>query len=544
MKRNRVWIAALAIVMAWTNPALSQERPKRPAPPRGVQPSRKPHVAITISKATTYITEPLRKDGYVDYVAALNQRCSNGVTPENNAAVPFLKAMWPCGIDPKHRDEYCRMLGIQRLPDRGDYFVTLDKYAKGLKDAASPAAEAGEYEPLYMQQLFEAIKRPWSKKEFPILAGWLAINERPLALLIAASKRPRRYDPLISGDGSVITILLPVVDRYREAARALTARATLRLDGGKVDDAWEDLLACRRLARLAGQGPTLIDALVAIAVDGVASAGDTGFLQIARLTPAQIAKMRADVDKLPPMPKMVDKVNVAERFMYLDCVGVVARQGFGSLTKLAGDSESDSTFKSLIDSMATAAIDWDQVLRMGNSWYNRMVDAFGKPTRSERQAAFLKFDEDLRKLAVSAKDWKSLGLSMLGGLRYAISERVGGIFVCLLLPGISNVANAEDRGAMQFELIRLGFALAAYRADHGSYPAKLADLVPKYVAEVPKDIFSASDLHYRAEGAGYLLYSVGVNGKDDGGRSYDDDKQGENWDDIVVRVPAATGQKQ
>ena len=44
---------------------------------------------------------------------------------------------------------------------------------------------------------------------------------------------------------------------------------------------------------------------------------------------------------------------------------------------------------------------------------------------------------------------------------------------------------------MQFELTRLAFALAAYHADRGTYPAKLADLVPKYVAEVPKDIFNA-----------------------------------------------------
>jgi hypothetical protein len=82
----------------------------------------------------------------------------------------------------------------------------------------------------------------------------------------------------------------------------------------------------------------------------------------------------------------------------------------------------------------------------------------------------------------------------------------------------------------------LAFALAAYRADRGTYPAKLAELVPKYVAEVPKDIFIAADLHYRLEGGGYLLYSVGPNGKDDGGKGTDDRKQGEDWDDIAVRI--------
>ena len=31
------------------------------------------------------------------------------------------------------------------------------------------------------------MKRPWSKKEFPSLAGWLAANEKPLALVVEAS---------------------------------------------------------------------------------------------------------------------------------------------------------------------------------------------------------------------------------------------------------------------------------------------------------------------------------------------------------------------
>ena len=73
---------------------------------------------------------------------------------------------------------------------------------------------------------------------------------------------------------------------------------------------------------------------------------------------------------------------------------------------------------------------------------------------------------------------------------------------------------------MRFELDKLAFALAAYRADHGIYPVKLGDLVPKYVAEVPKDICNDSELHYRQEADGFLLYSVGNNGRDDGGKSY------------------------
>jgi hypothetical protein len=187
---------------------------------------------------------------------------------------------------------------------------------------------------------------------------------------------------------------------------------------------------------------------------------------------------------------------------------------------------------------------WDRVLRLGNSWYDRMADAYGKPTRAERQAAFRKIDDDIRKLTAAAKDWKSLSLAMLIDRRAAVSERIGQMFVALLLPAVSTVSNVENRGAMKFDLTKLAFALAAYRADRGVYPARLVDLVSKYVAKVPGDIFSAAELRYRLEGGGYLLYSVGVNGKDDGGKGMDDRKEGEDWDDIAVRIPATTPQKQ
>ena len=146
-------------------------------------------------------------------------------------------------------------------------------------------------------------------------------------------------------------------------------------------------------------------------------------------------------------------------------------------------------------------------------------------------------------MTATIKDRKSLYLSLLGGVRYAVSERIGQFFVSLLLPDASSCALAVDRSAMRFDLTRLAFALAAYHADRGAYPEKLADLVPQYVADVPKDIFSDSDLHYRSEGGGYLLYSVGPNGKDDGGKGRDDCKAGEDWDDIAVRISAAAPQR-
>ena len=49
--------------------------------------------------------------------------------------------------------------------------------------------------------------------------------------------------------------------------------------------------------------------------------------------------------------------------------------------------------------------------------------------------------------------------------------------------------------------------------------------------------FVDADLRYRLEDGGYVLYSVGPNGKDDGAKGLADRKEGnEDWDDVVVRI--------
>ena len=97
---------------------------------------------------------------------------------------------------------------------------------------------------------------------------------------------------------------------------------------------------------------------------------------------------------------------------------------------------------------------------------------------------------------------------------------------------------AGDRAAMCFETTNLAFALAAYRLDNGGvYPEKLDALVPKYVKELPKDIFNNdADLNYSRKNGGYLLYSVGPNGIDDGGKGIEDRGKDKDCDDIGVQM--------
>ena len=68
--------------------------------------------AITISEETTFLTEPLDADGYVDYIAALNAAASKDVTPENNAVVLLAQAFGPPDFHDRFRPAYFAALGI------------------------------------------------------------------------------------------------------------------------------------------------------------------------------------------------------------------------------------------------------------------------------------------------------------------------------------------------------------------------------------------------------------------------------------------------
>ena len=71
-------------------------------------------------------------------------------------------------------------------------------------------------------------------------------------------------------------------------------------------------------------------------------------------------------------------------------------------------------------------------------------------------------------------------------------------------------------------------ALRAYRLDHGRYPDTLAELAPSYLKSIPTDQFSLKKpFRYRKTGAKYVLYSIGPDGKDNGGRAIEDPTQSE-----------------
>jgi hypothetical protein len=156
--------------------------------------------------------------------------------------------------------------------------------------------------------------------------------------------------------------------------------------------------------------------------------------------------------------------------------------------------------------------------------------------RALREKHLREVEDDIKTLKASITGFPNLSKAIIAAkvAPSAVTGVIGDMLICLIVPGVTKVQHAADRAEQTQNNLHLAFALAAYKADNKQYPKNLDALAPKYLPEVPADLFSGKAMIYRPEANGYLLYSVGPNGKDDAGVTRDDEPPG---DDIGVRVP-------
>ncbi len=406
-----------------------------------------------IGKETTYITEPLDKDGYVDYEAALNSWLSQGIVPEKNSVV--------------------------LLPD---YY-------------------------------------------YPVV-----------------SRRTK------NGSHLLIDSRFPTASRPRVAANALIIRAMLALEERRPDAAWDDLLTCHRLGRLVGRGPTGIEALIGNAIEQMAIDGALVYLDRARPSAEKIRACLKDLRDLPPTLPWADAVALGERVSFLDYIQLTYRGGTEAIAKMIDlelwgqrirkldfDRPDAPKLRKVSDSEkdALAQLDWEAVLRTFNRRYNTLLAVVRVGDRSAREKEFdrVKKESDDKKPALESL------LAILG--QGDFGKRAGELFGEILgesqFVPIRRTQESFDRREQARRNLHVAFALALYHREYGFYPKNLGELTPKYLPLVPTDLFSGQALIYRIADQGYLLYSVGKNGVDDGGQASLFDRP--PGDDLGVRMP-------
>lgn len=506
---------------------------------------------IVISRETTFIEGPLHDDGTPNYVGYLDEKCSRGVTPENNAAPLLLRALGAEMLPEARRNETLSRLGMSEddFDPNGLFVEWEDRARPGGAEDAHAADDSVEDEP-DEPNLPDVIDQLRKGQVHPDLDVWLADNAAALDLLRQASRKSKLYLPVTaSGDPpNAMGIWSIHYMPYWAAAQAMAAEAMLRANQGDAAGAWEDVLALHRIARLQ-QPVSLVETAFAINMEVLAAECGTALATRYPLTGDQAQAVLKDLTDLPPMPDPIEAIDKGERFLSLDAIVALSR---GTDTvHLIEDMralQSGSNPDGLIHSKPPEALnlDWNRMLRRVNPWYDRMVADLRTLDPRQRKKAREDFTRDIRDVScrsmADTEAFKMHAMYRVGGrlFRGPVSDRYADLLTAILLLDPYSFVDHRDRARGMRDVETVAAALACYRAEHGRWPVELADLAPDILQAVPQDVFSGGPLVYRPREDGYLLYGVGKNLRDDGGEN-DTPAPGdphEKTDDIVAEAPA------
>jgi hypothetical protein len=101
---------------------------------------------------------------------------------------------------------------------------------------------------------------------------------------------------------------------------------------------------------------------------------------------------------------------------------------------------------------------------------------------------------------------------------YVAAKKKGRNFSMLIFSSYGGVGAGEGEGVARLRGAITALAIERFRSKNGRLPDKLGDLTPGFLAEVPEDPFNGEELSYRRLPKGYVVYSVGRDLTDDGGK--------------------------
>jgi hypothetical protein len=152
--------------------------------------------------------------------------------------------------------------------------------------------------------------------------------------------------------------------------------------------------------------------------------------------------------------------------------------------------------------IAFVPIHFNEMLREFNEHFDQLTAAYRVSSYGEQRAALRAIETDLH-------DRANAGL--LSKVVHP-TETFTTLLWSVLMPAVSRVGEFQEARTVNMDLVRVSLRLRLYFLEKGEFPERLDVLT-----DIPRDRFVDKPLIYRREGKGYVLYSVGPNGVDDGG---------------------------
>jgi hypothetical protein len=323
-----------------------------------------------------------------------------------------------------------------------------------------------------------------------------------LAELDQASKRPEARFAIHYEDGALA--LLPHLEVLDRLVEILQVRAGAELALGNTERGFEDTMLILCLANSVKDEPFLPSQStrrhsVILAVQCLQDAVDRGAWQ-----QDQLRKMQTQLQK-------VDLLGDFERSLRAE------RIGGNQLIDLTRTTRSPSfLFESGSDLNSRTAKPQFLLRLLPSGWFYRSQVEYDELYQRVELAGIDGKSHRVYPSVVeeSAQAEKSL---MTGIAGWVIHDRFIAAQLLASHP-VRMLVEPFGRAQVLVDQATVVCALAQYRTGHGIFPEQLNALVPDFAEMLPSDVLSGDSYKYkRIDSDRFLLYSVGWNGKDDGG---------------------------
>lgn len=379
--------------------------------------------------------------------------------------------------------------------------VELDAWYRSVPEAENAAPELLEAIAAWRHLDTNGLPQPANGSSRPNPgAAWLAAagaelvsNAVPLAQIHAALERPRSRYPVNLQTG--VNLSFAHLSPAKQVAQQLGAEARYAAETGDTERAMTALLAMLRTGRTLEEEPLLISYLVrialnAIAIDAAQAVISHGPLNEPGLRRLQQAFVEAEATN------HLGRAIAGERCLILDGLNRPALQMFTAFAAPGNSAPQlfPMIFARLYDLSGLKGNDLGFCL-------DRLDDLADGVTHTSGNA--IAPQQQLQDQIDSLSSWR-------GRLR-PLSRQT--------LPAFVKVLSKDLRSVATLRCAQTALAVERWRLAHGNaLPPALNALVPEYLAAVPMDPMDGQPLKYHALSPGYVVYSIGEDGTDDGGK--------------------------
>jgi hypothetical protein len=315
-------------------------------------------------------------------------------------------------------------------------------------------------------------------------------------------------------------IKMAYLSSLKRAAQGLSASAIFDLHRGDSASAVKDAHSMLLLANAMQHDRLIISELVRMAIAQMASGVNWEILQSTNITGEQLVKLQHDWMHLDFI-RGDENALAMERVMG-QITGEKWRSSnselqnyFDTWFKLAEPDKKESLFTKA--KFGVEIFRWrywwsyPDELRMMKGYQIALESARFAEANFSLQTALHEQENELSSLGIDANSAGSLWFSDLNKIDLHSIMSASVLSSRALL---DRVMRAETTKQIMITAI----ALKRYQLKYGNYLPDLDSLVPEFLSSIPLDPVDGKPLRYRLNTEGtFLLYSVGENGKDDGG---------------------------